>query len=385
MSKITIAHVSNYRYLPAVLKENQDDWYIEYYAQNPQTLAMKRFRIRMNKAVKRFSKKADARKYCLDVVARLNCKLLDGWNPFFEGEDSRLYVPLTDVSELYLKEMKKELRPDTMRSYSAYSNMLLNWTNAREPGLFCSLFNEAKATRFMDYIYNERNVSARTWNNYLKMSRAFFNWCVTKGYTKENPFNKFSLKKKEKKERTTIDADTRKRIAEYLDGKPFLLVCMLVYHSLIRPKEIRNLRVGDIDLKNHTIKVAASIAKNHNTRYCAISTQIEDLIKRLGIMKYNQSYYIFSDPETMSPGSNKIYDSKFTKEWDKLRKALGLPSTMQLYSFRDTGIWNMLKSHVDDLSVMQHADHSSLDITTIYANHYDPNLVKIINENTPEF
>ncbi len=385
MSKITIAHVSNYRYLPAVLKENQDDWYIEYYAQNPQTLAMKRFRIRMNKAVKRFSKKADARKYCLDVVARLNCKLLDGWNPFFEGEDSRLYVPLTDVSELYLKEMKKELRPDTMRSYSAYSNMLLNWTNAREPGLFCSLFNEAKATRFMDYIYNERNVSARTWNNYLKMSRAFFNWCVTKGYTKENPFNKFSLKKKEKKERTTIDVDTRKLIAEYLDGKPFLLVCMLVYHSLIRPKEIRNLRVGDIDLKNHTIKVAASIAKNHNTRYCAISTQIEDLIKRLGIMKYNQSYYIFSDPETMSPGSNKIYDSKFTKEWDKLRKALGLPSSMQLYSFRDTGIWNMLKSHVDDLSVMQHADHSSLDITTIYANHYDPNLVKIINENTPEF
>lgn len=385
MSKITIAHVSNYRYLPAVLKENQDDWYIEYYAQNPQTLAMKRFRIRMNKAVKRFSKKADARKYCLDVVARLNCKLLDGWNPFFEGEDSRLYVPLTDVSELYLKEMKKELRPDTMRSYSAYSNMLLNWTNAREPGLFCSLFNEAKATRFMDYIYNERNVTARTWNNYLKMSRAFFNWCVTKGYTKENPFNKFSLKKKEKKERTTIDVDTRKRIAEYLDGKPFLLVCMLVYHSLIRPKEIRNLRVGDIDLKNHTIKVAASIAKNHNTRYCAISTQIEDLIKRLGIMKYNQSYYIFSDPETMSPGSNKIYDSKFTKEWDKLRKALGLPSTMQLYSFRDTGIWTMLKSHVDDLSVMQHADHSSLDITTIYANHYDPNLVKIINENTPEF
>lgn len=385
MSTISIAHTGNYSYLPAVLKENQNDWYIEYYAQNPQTLEMKRFRTRMNKAIKRFTRKADARKYCLDIVSRLNCKLMDGWNPFFEGEDSRLYMPLSDVSELYLKEMKKELRPDTMRSYSAYANMLLNWVSAREPKLFCSLFNASKATRFMDYIYDERNVSARTWNNYLKMSRAFFNWCVTKGYTKENPFNKFSLKKKEKKERTTIDADTRKRIAEHLQGNPFLLVCMLVYHSLIRPKEIRNLRVEDIDLKNHTIKVSASIAKNHNTRYCAISPQIEDLIKDLGIMKHSQSYYIFSDPETMRPGSNKIYDSKFTKEWAKLRKALGLPSTMQLYSFRDTGIWNMLKSHVDDLSVMQHADHSSLDITTIYANHYDPNLVKIINENTPEF
>ena len=69
----------------------------------------------------------------------------------------------------------------------------------------------------------------------------------------------------------------------------------------------------------------------------------------------------------------------------KLRKELKLPANMQLYSFRDTGIFEMLKANVDDLSVMQHADHSSLDITTIYANHFDPNLNKIINEKTPEF
>lgn len=58
---------------------------------------------------------------------------------------------------------------------------------------------------------------------------------------------------------------------------------------------------------------------------------------------------------------------------------------MQLYSLRDTGIYDMLKSGIDDLTVMQHADHSTLEMTTIYGNHQDPNLINLINEKAPKF
>jgi integrase len=58
---------------------------------------------------------------------------------------------------------------------------------------------------------------------------------------------------------------------------------------------------------------------------------------------------------------------------------------MQLYSLRDTGINEMIKSGIDDLSVMQHADHSSLDMTTRYANHADPHLVDVIYNKAPSF
>lgn len=247
------------------------------------------------------------------------------------------------------------------------------------------MFNKSVCIRFMDYLFTERNVSCRSYNNYTKIGRCLFQWCVEKGYAKENPFAMIKLKKKEKKDRTIIDSETRKLISRHLQGNPFLLVCMLVYHSLIRPKEIRNLKISDIDLNTHTIKVSGEISKNHNTRFAAISPQIEALINDLGIMKKPQTCYIFSDPVTLQPGTNKLYDAKFTKEFAKVRKALKLPTNMQLYSFRDTGIFEMLKGNIDDLSVMQHADHSSLDITTIYANHYDPNLNSIINAKTPEF
>lgn len=393
MDKSTFSPISgnellkcNCVYLTAKLYEySEDDWQIEYYAQNPQTGKMKRFRIRVNKIVKRAKNKREARTQIAKMCEQINVKLYDGWNPFFEGEDSRLYTKISDVADIYLKEKSKELRPDTMRCYTSFSNILLQWVGRTSPDLFCSLFDKSKAVRFMDYIYNERNVSSRTYNDYLKLSRCFFEWAISKGYSKENPFIQLKMKRKEKKTRIIIDADTRKKISSHLAGNPFLLVCMLVYHSLIRPKEIRNLRVGDIDLANHSIKVSGEIAKNHNTRYAAISVQIEDLINYLGILKKPKSWYIFSDPETLCPGTNKLYDAKFTKEFAKVRKELKLPSNMQLYSFRDTGIFEMLKSNVDDLSVMQHADHSSLDITSIYANHYDPNLNQIINDKTPEF
>jgi hypothetical protein len=45
----------------------------------------------------------------------------------------------------------------------------------------------------------------------------------------------------------------------------------------------------------------------------------------------------------------------------------------------------MLKAGIDDLSIMQHADHHSLEMTTIYANHADPHLADIIRQKSPTF
>ncbi len=39
----------------------------------------------------------------------------------------------------------------------------------------------------------------------------------------------------------------------------------------------------------------------------------------------------------------------------------------------------------DTLTVMQHADHHDLSMTTRYANHADPMLIKTICENAPNF
>jgi site-specific recombinase XerD len=48
-------------------------------------------------------------------------------------------------------------------------------------------------------------------------------------------------------------------------------------------------------------------------------------------------------------------------------------------------MFEMVKGGIDPLSVKQLADHHSLKMTDIYTNHVDPNLQKIIVENSPKF
>ena len=84
-------------------------------------------------------------------------------------------------------------------------------------------------------------------------------------------------------------------------------------------------------------------------------------------------------------GKKPLPHSRFSKDWVRMRKELRLPEAMQLYSLRDTGINEMIKSGIDPLTVMQHADHHDLSMTTRYANHVDPRLVETISKRAPVF
>jgi len=99
--------------------------------------------------------------------------------------------------------------------------------------------------------------------------------------------------------------------------------------------------------------------------------------------KYPKNYFLFGTD--LLPSDTRVSNKRYRNEWQKVRKKLKLPAEMQLYSLRDTGINEMLKSGIDNLTVMQHADHSDLSITTIYANHADSQLINKIYENAPKF
>jgi len=366
------ARINNSDFLPAMLKENKSGWLVEYYARNPKDNTLKRKQIRLKRIVLRYNKKRDARNHITQIINTINAKLAGGWSPFFNTEDARLYTKISVVTEKFLNEKRKELRVNTLRSYQSFCKMLLEWL---KEDIYCALFTKIYAIRYLDYLYNERNNGVTTYNNQIKMGRAFFNWAKERCYCRENPFELVKSKPKQKKSRTIIPPDVREKIKEYLlkNDVNFLNVCELVYFSLIRPNEIKNLRVSDIDFEGKFVRVSGEIAKNHKTRHSALNN---DLIERLRVMVRGvpKDYYLFGSE--LIPAKNKIGNGRFGYHWCKLRVALKLPQTMQLYSFRDTGIFEMLKSGIDDLTVMQHADHSSLNVTTIYANHADEKLIE---------
>ena len=374
-----------FNYMPAILCKYKSGWLIEYYVENPITSEMCRVRRRVHFIRKRYKSVKEAESHCQKIIIDINTKLQNGINPMFGDESAENpigYTTIPEVVKKFLAEKIREVRPDTVRSYESLCKIFLTYISTTTV-LFICKFGKMEAIQYMDYVYNTRKVSTCAYNNYLKFMRLVFNWSLEKGYIVANPFKDIKTKKKGKKIRTPIEPETRKQIVKELSNndKQFLIVQKLVYSALIRPKEISHLKISDVNFETKTVCVDGGIAKNTNTRHPALT---DEILNDLSYIKsYNKEMYIFST--NMLPGYKYVSGRQFTKKWAKLREKLQLDKTKQLYSLRDSGFTELFNANVNAKAVQQHADHHSLEITKIYINHADPNLVKTIRENAPAF
>ena len=371
-------------FLPAQLKHNSHGWYIEYQANDPSSGKMKRYWTRVNKLRKRYARISDFKAHCNQIICNLNAKLAGGWTPLGESQNTRHFTPIPMVISDYLEEKQEELRPDTMRSYRSFCKGFLDWLQEAAPDCQAILFNKVLAVKYLDHCFKNRNLHGRSWNNQLKAAKAFFSWAVQKCYCKENPFEGIKPKREDKKQRILIPPDQRHRISDWCQANnPGLqIVSQLVFQALIRPKEIRLLKVGEVFLKEHYIYIDPSVAKTHYARFAALTPELEKTLASW-ISNAKTTDYLIGRDYKSCPFQQS--NSRFVKDWEKMRKELDLNDKMQLYSLRDTGISEMLKSGIDPLTVMQHADHHDLSITTRYANHSDPRLVETISKKAPDF
>lgn len=371
-------------YVPAVLRHQPSHgWSVEYYVLDGNG-TMRRMVVRMNAIRKRFQRTSDFKAHCNQVICSINAKLAGGWTPFGEQQNTRLFTPIGSVIDQYLKEKTAELRPDSVINYKSFCKVLKEWIDEVCPKAHCSAFNKVLAVRFMDYIANEKGLSGRSYNNRLKQARAFFSWAVEKCYTKENPFASMKTKREDPKQRVLIPADIRTRITDYFSSKNpnYLVLCQLVFNSLVRPKEVWRLKISDIHIDDGYIVVTEEESKTHYRRIATLTPRLRDDIRRM-IEGAKPSMYLFG--HGYKPNAKPIRYQNFRIDWANMRTELGLPDTMQLYSLRDTGINEMLKAGIDPLTVMQHADHHDLSMTTRYANHVDPKLVETISTKAPQF
>lgn len=372
-------------YLPASLKYTAHGWTIEYHVFNPAFNAMERRVMKMNRIRKKYSRVSDFKAYCADVIVRLNSQLASGWNPF-EGyaSNSRELTPISAVLDKYLKDKAGDVRPDTIINYRSFVKVFKEWLTKNFGQIAISSFTRVMAVNFMDYLVEEKNLHGRSYNNRLKQARAFFSWAVEKCYTKENPFASMKTKREDPKQRVLIPADIRTRITDYFSRKNpnYLVLCQLVFNSLVRPKEVWRLKISDIHIDDGYIVVTEEESKTHYRRIATLTPRLRDDIRRM-IEGAKPSMYLFG--HGYKPNAKPIRYQNFRIDWANMRTELGLPDTMQLYSLRDTGINEMLKAGIDPLTVMQHADHHDLSMTTRYANHVDPKLVETISTKAPQF
>lgn len=338
------------------------DAYVGYSVREPATGIWHRKRQRVNGVAE-----ADRAKYALKIVAALNKKLHAGWTPF-DTANPHAKTSLTVALDEMLTDKMRELERTSFISYRSAKNRLQAFLKARQLETSPGAFTHAWAMVFMKEI--SATVGNRTYNNYVTLYRAFWSWFIQYGYCAENPFSGIKPKRAATKEREIIAKQWRGPIGDALKEAPaFRVACLLLYHCLIRPKELCLLRGRDFDLKAGLVFISASVAKNDTREKVTIPLVIIEEVRSYVANLPSDDHYLFTGHRTIRPGLKPMKRARLTEHWQKLRDKLGFPETYHLYSLKDTGIVQMLEDGVPIDEVKKQARHSSLEVTAAYLSY----------------
>ena len=338
------------------------DWLIVYYAKDPQSDKLVRFRNRVPK----MSNKKERLRFAQKMIDTLNEQLYSGWSPYMGN--------LTEVKTIdycfdyYLKTLSKELsdgvkRKSTCNNYKHFITAFTEYLSIYQKNTkFISDISTLICDHFLDRIYIEKEKSARTYNFYLMCMRTFFNFCLSKGFVKENPVKNTKSKTIKEKTRVVLNEKEKKQLQLLReDNFHFYIFCMTTYYCFIRPNELKKLKVEHVNIEKSYITIPSSISKNRKTENVTIpNIFIEELKEHIG--KASKDLFLFG--KKFAPGKQAVANLFY--QWENVRKKYHFRKEVQFYSLKDTGITDMLNAGVPAIKVRDQARHSDLKITEIY-------------------
>ncbi|MCF8359213.1 MAG: site-specific integrase [Prolixibacteraceae bacterium] len=361
------------QYLPAEIHTGKE-CYIDYYVLKPGSNSLHRKKIKLNRQRKKLSSN-DFKRYCRAVIRNLNEKLAAGWNPFLENAAAKGFTPLPDALAAFERVKFKDMKKNSVRSYKSFIKILLQYITKKflaPTGIFSVNFGRSLAQDFLNSKYLSGEISAKTYNNYIKGYHSIFAWLVEYGYTNYNPFDGIKPKKARRKWRAEIPETLRNNIRKHLEERgerAYWLMCELCFWGLARPSEICKMKVVNVNFEKQIILLEDT--KNDKERICTLPLHVTKLMK-IHLATGGSSIFIFSDTQGFLPGNNEMDPRKISKRWARLRKELNFDEKIQFYSLRDSGIIRLMELGINPEYVRAQADHYSLEMTTKYSKHYRP-------------
>ncbi|MFK8294801.1 tyrosine-type recombinase/integrase [Capnocytophaga canimorsus] len=340
------------------------DWLIVFYAQNPQTGKLDRFRNRVPK----HSNKKERLKLAQKMVEVLNENLFSGWSPFLANDKKNELKTIIFCFDFFLKTLEKEekdgvKRPATATNWINFIATFKKYLSENQKNItFISQIDIRICSHFMDYIYLQKKGTAPTYNARLKHLKALFNFFISKGFISDNPAKNLKLKPVNEKKRVVLNDKEKRQLQQLkIDDFHFYVFCMTTYYCFIRPAELKKLKVSDVDLQNGFITVSAEISKNRKTENVTIpNVFLDDLKKHIGT----------SDKNNFLFGKQVVPDKKpfnsLQYRWKNMQEKYQFRKEVQFYSLKDTGITDLLNSGIPAVKVQTQARHSDLKVTEHY-------------------
>lgn len=212
---------------------------------------------------------------------------------------------------------------------------------------------------FINYLFRDRKVSNRTVNNYMISVNAFFNYLV-KHYPDVcniNPCSNFSKLPSRSRTHTAYTEDQLKEISVWLqEHEPYLhFYIKWIAYAFMRPEEIRNLKIENIDFNKMLVKLDPMRVKTQQSRHKKILAVFHSEVLKL---KGHRRHYVFTNEK--KPGTVRIGEKYFEKRFRKVKQHFQLDNYYTMYSFRHTFVSMLIKNGADKYEVMKYTGHTTL-------------------------
>ena len=351
-------------YRSAVLKTYNDDlskrWVIEYwpYHEEKDKPARKQHFISSVKY-----KTAKERKAYADAFIRdIDDKLRKG---YFVPDRSKL-ISMENAIRNYL-EYKVKIIKSHKDYIPLFKVMVLEYFEEKKAGKTVDKITKADIYDFLDELQRERNWTNVTRNVKRSKLYNFFQFLVEREVIIQNPVANVRTEKEERGVRYyPFLEDEINLLREYMvQYNPILkLFTDFVYYCFLRPKEVRGIKISDIDMVRKRIRVSRKIAKNTKTEYVQIPKNFQNIIIKSGILEYKKHYLVFGN--TGEPGMVKYGQNHFTRKMREILKRFGFSSDYSLYSFKHSGCCKLYDITKDIKLVSAQCRHHSIEVTDLY-------------------
>ena len=356
-----------------VLKKGGKDVYVYFYVLDPESIVagspkLVRLRHRFNHIKSARERLLAARRFCEDVSA----KLLSGWNPLVDSSGIVALRPFQQVLDeycIYLEKAQQDgaIRKDSLTDYLSRVNILSAY-NAQlaQPISYVYQIDRPFVQSFLDYVYIKRNAKPITRNNYLSWLRSLCSYMRSRGYLSSDPTEGIHRLRVGQKERKPLESSAMSQLRSYLQvhDPHYLLACMVHYYTLLRPKEMSYIRIGDISLREQTIFISGEYSKNHKDGKVTLPVVVIRQMIDLGVFNSPSNYYLFGSG--FRPSAVRASEKIFRDRWQRVRKACGFPPSYKFYSLKDTGITDTIE-RAGLVVAKDQARHSNIAITSVYA------------------
>jgi len=217
--------------------------------------------------------------------------------------------------------------------------------------------------RFQKYLM-DKGKSPTTVNNYRNGLKTIFADLVKFGKYPINPFTlcrKLTERRKSKEWFKENQLQELKKEIEKTDTQLWL-ACRLQFYAFPRPNEIKNIKIGDINLEEKKIRISSYSGKYYKQEYIQLpDALLADLVP---YMQLPDNFYLFSPRGR--PGIQCYGRDTMSKKHKRILKQLGYPKGYTFYSWKNTGAVHMLNRGMSLLDISRLMRHKSLDYTKEY-------------------